>query len=142
MSAWLFVIFPFQSCPTRETAVDAAAPLAMPAQACRGFHQHVPGLVTVDAACPFAVAAADLFVSRMFLFCHSSQGSVGRHGVKHLQKGQEWRAVFSIHEHPGNHAGKKEEGANRRHPHKREQDLSARQLSTASTMAWSVFTRE
>jgi len=101
VSAWLFVIFPFQSCPTREPAVDAAAPLAMPAQACRGFHQHVPGLVTVDAAGPFAVAAADFFVSRIFLFCHSSHGTVGRRGVKHLQKGQEWRAVFLHSGTPG-----------------------------------------
>ncbi len=54
----------------------------MPAEAGGGFHQHVAGLVAVDAAGPFAVAATGLLVSRVFQIRHSTHGNVDRNKIK------------------------------------------------------------
>jgi len=70
VSAWLFVIFPFQSCPTRETAVDAAIPVAVPAPAGRCQDEDIAGLFAVDAACPLAVGAENPLVFRCRFFRH------------------------------------------------------------------------
>ena len=51
----LFVVFPFQPCPSGESAIDASRSFAVPALARRFSHQHIAGLIAVDAARSFAM---------------------------------------------------------------------------------------